>query len=82
MTETHIKKYLDSLIAYRFSSTNPDSEVKRIDEHLAGRFNEEIIFWTGALRVVQSNLLKLDKQANRVCKMVEVYAQVDDEIRL
>jgi len=82
MTETQIKKYLDSLIAYRFSSTNPDSDVKRIDEHLAGRFNEEIIFWTGALRVVQSNLLKLDKKANRVCRMTEVFAQVDDEIRL
>ncbi len=82
MTETQIKKYLDSLIAYRFSSTNPDSEVKRIDEHLAGRFNEEIIFWTGALRVVQSNLLMLDKKANRVCRMTEVFAQVDDEIRL
>jgi|GEM_PF-3567993 len=82
MTETQIKKYLDSLIAYRFSSTNPDSDVKRIDEHLAGRFNEEIIFWTGALRVVQSNLLMLDKKANRVCRMTEVFAQVDDEIRL
>ena len=75
MTETQIKKYIDSLTAYQFSSRNPESDVNRIDEHWKGRFDNEIAFWQGALRVVQSNLLKL-----KVCKMVEITMPADFEV--
>ena len=80
MTETQIKKYIDSLSAYQFSSRNPESDVNRIDEHWKGRFDNEIAFWQGALRVVQSNLLKLNKDAEKVCKMVEITMPSDFEV--
>tara|TARA_R110002167_G_scaffold63553_1_gene179490 strand:+ start:724 stop:966 length:243 start_codon:yes stop_codon:yes gene_type:complete len=80
MTETQIKKYLDSLTAYEFSSRNPESDVERIGEHWQGRFENEIALWQCALRVVQSNLLKLNKDAEKVCKMVEIIIPSDFEV--
>ena len=80
MTERQIKKYLDSLIAYEFSSRNPESEVERIGEHWNERFENEIIFWRGSLRVVQSNLLKINKDAEKVCKMVEIIIPSNFEV--
>ena len=80
MTETQIKKYLDSLIAYEFSSRNPESDVERIGEHWNERFENEILFWRLSLRVVQSNLLKINKDAEKVCKMVEIIIPSDFEV--
>ena len=80
MTETQIKKYLDSLIAYEFSSRNPESDVERIGEHWNERFENEILFWRGSLRVVQSNLLKINKDAEKVCKMVEIIIPSNFEV--
>ena len=80
MTETQIKKVIDSLTAYQFSSRNPESDVERIGENWNGRFENEIIFWQGTLRVVQSNLLKLNKDAEKVCKMVEIIMPSNFEV--
>lgn len=80
MTETQIKKYLDGLSAYEFSSRNPESDVERIGEHWNERFENEIIFWRCSLRVVQSNLLKINKDGEKVCKMVEIIIPSDFEV--
>lgn len=80
MTETQIKKYLDGLSAYEFSSRNPESDVERIGEHWNERFENEILFWRLSLRVVQSNLLKINKDGEKVCKMVEILIPSDFEV--